>query len=119
MISSVCGVLCIIFQSGKTTIAQKLQQHIKGSVFKDADEFHSEQNKQKMSSGIPLTDEDRYPWLQNISNEVSHIATKHLVKMQEFIRQTKYKDKPLLIVTCSALKQKYREVSNYYISTLL
>ena len=86
--------------SGKTTIAQKLTEEIKAFLI-EADDYHSKNNIKKMSSGIPLNDEDRYDWLVKIREEI--------VKRQKTQN---------LVVTCSALKEKYRSilnVKNYYL----
>ncbi len=63
-----------------------------GYSFFDADDFHSAANRAKMQAGIPLTDEDRWPWLDSIHDFV----------MEKIKSET-------LIVVCSALKQVYRE----------
>jgi gluconokinase len=73
--------------SGKTTIASKLASRLT-LPFKDADSFHPPENVAKMSRGEPLNDDDRQPWLEAI---VDYINTHENV-----------------VVTCSALKQKYR-----------
>lgn len=52
--------------SGKTTIGTLLAERT-GAVFADADDFHSEANKAKMAVGVPLTDEDRGPWLLRLN----------------------------------------------------
>src|SRR5690242_7608883 len=52
--------------SGKTLIGQMLASEL-GFEFHDADDFHSAQNVQKMRSGVPLTDEDRAPWLASLA----------------------------------------------------
>lgn len=52
--------------SGKTTVGGALAQRL-GVPFRDADEFHPKTNVEKMSAGIPLTDEDRWPWLDAIA----------------------------------------------------
>ena len=78
--------------SGKTTIAKLLAEKL-GGVFLEADAFHSVANKQKMSQGIPLTDEDRKPWLEAMHAE--------LVKQKAASRNA--------ILACSALKEEYRE----------
>ena len=86
--------------SGKTTIAQKLTEEINAFLI-EADDYHSKNNIKKMSSGIPLNDEDRYDWLVKIREEI--------------IKRQKTQN---LIVTCSALKEKYRSilnVKNYYL----
>ena len=86
--------------SGKTTIAQKLTEEINAFLI-EADDYHSKNNIKKMSSGIPLNDEDRYDWLIKIREEI--------------IKRQKTQN---LVVTCSALKEKYRSilnVKNYYL----
>lgn len=77
--------------SGKTTIGKMLSQKT-GYPFYDADDFHSVENKNKMNAGIPLTDEDRQPWLDRIYHFVIEANKKQPV-----------------ILVCSALKQHYRE----------
>ena len=86
--------------SGKTTIAEKLCQKINAFLI-EGDDYHSKNNIEKMSSGIPLNDEDRYDWLIKIREEI-----------------IKREKKENLVVTCSALKKKYRSilnVKNYYL----
>jgi gluconokinase len=78
--------------SGKTTIAKKLLKKINGFLI-EGDDYHSKQNIDKMSSGIPLNDDDRHDWLVKIKNEIN-----------------KRKNKQNIIVTCSALKEKYRSI---------
>ena len=75
--------------SGKSSIGEALAKHL-GLPFRDADEFHPKANIAKMSAGIPLTDEDRWPWLDAIG---SALAESH----------------GRLIVACSALRRIYRE----------
>ena len=79
--------------SGKTTIATLLAKKL-GWVFRDGDEFHPAANVEKMKSGMPLTDEDRRPWLEAIARFID----------EELARGTK------TIVTCSALKRRYRDI---------
>ncbi len=78
--------------SGKTTVAQKLAQETGGSWL-DADDFHLPENKAKLTAGIPLTDEDRWPWLDILNEQ---------------LRARALEKKPIFLA-CSALKQKYRE----------
>lgn len=78
--------------SGKTTIGSKLAER-SGIPFFDADDFHSDANRQKMQSGHPLNDDDRREWL---------IALNDLAKAEIH--------KKGAIIACSALKEKYRQV---------
>lgn len=77
---------------GKTLIGNLLAERL-GGVCEDADDFHSAANKDKMRAGIPLTDEDRWPWYAALRARIEEMRT-----------QT-----PLYILACSALKAIYRE----------
>jgi gluconokinase len=79
--------------SGKTTIGRLLSVSL-GWPFFDADDFHSAQNVRKMASGVPLTDEDRRPWLQELHRLIS--------------QRTEEGESGVL--ACSALKQAYRSM---------
>ncbi len=78
--------------SGKTTVA-KLFAKKTGAVFYEGDDFHPPENIAKMSAGIPLADADREKWLQ----AMRAIIVRALAK------------KEFSVLTCSALKAKYRE----------
>lgn len=78
---------------GKTTAAELLA-HDLGWDYAEADAFHPKANIEKMSSGAPLTDEDRWPWLKAIA---------------AWIDEHEASDSPA-IVTCSALKRSYRDI---------
>jgi gluconokinase len=79
--------------SGKSTIADRLAERLSWS-YEDGDRFHPASNVAKMSAGRPLTDEDRWPWLQAIADEIDRVckAGQHAV------------------IACSALKRAYRDV---------
>jgi gluconokinase len=77
---------------GKTTVGQALARDLHWR-FADADDYHSAANIAKMHAGIPLTDEDRAPWLQAL-----HDAIVGWLARQEN-----------LVLACSALKAAYRE----------
>lgn len=77
---------------GKTTIARKLSEAI-GIPYYDADDFHPQENIDKMSSGKPLNDTDRSLWLETLSKNLQS-----------------WEKKGGAILACSALKEKYRMV---------
>jgi gluconokinase len=79
--------------SGKSTIAAALSRQL-GWAAAEADEFHPQANIQKMSQGIPLQDEDRWPWLQEIQDWMTAQA----------------REGKSTVLTCSALKQSYRQL---------
>ena len=78
--------------SGKTTIASGLAERL-GVPFAEGDSLHPIANVMKMASGIPLTDEDRWPWLAAIGERM------------EVERLTGHG----VVVSCSALKHAYRD----------
>lgn len=78
--------------SGKSTVASRLAARL-GWAFAEADAFHSAANVAKMQSGTPLTDDDRWPWLDSLAR---HIAT------------ARDQGRPV-VVACSALRRVYRE----------
>ncbi len=77
---------------GKTTIAEGLAKAL-GGTYLEGDSFHTVEAKAKMGEGIPLTDDDRWPWFDRMvsaaRNEVDHRRT--------------------AVLSCSALKQAYRD----------
>lgn len=77
--------------AGKTTVGTRLTEKL-GWQFADADNFHSPENKNKISHGIPLTDADRAPWLA---------ALRHRIE------QWNAEDRNV-VLACSALKRAYR-----------
>ena len=79
--------------SGKTTIGRALAETLHWG-FSDADDFHSPANVEKMKNGIPLTDEDREPWLRGIRAAIERWK----------------RDEPGHVLACSALKGSYREI---------
>jgi gluconokinase len=88
-------VIVIIFGvsgAGKTTVG-KLFAHEVGWRFIEADDFHPAANVAKMRSGRPLTDEDRWPWLERLHQEI-----KRSIDVGESA-----------VLACSALKRAYRD----------
>ena len=79
--------------AGKTTVGKRLAESL-GWDFFDGDDFHPPANVEKMSSGTPLQDEDRVPWLEALA---------------ALIRQRLDADRPV-VLACSALKKTYRDL---------
>ena len=78
--------------AGKTTIGRLLAEQL-GWRFYEADDFHPRGNIEKMRSGHPLTDEDRWPWLERLREQI----TRSLAAKEN------------AVLACSALKRAYRE----------
>jgi len=81
---------------GKTSVGKLLAYKL-NCDFLDADDFHSQENIEKMCKGIPLNDSDRLPWLQNISDSIKQYENNNIN----------------LVLACSALKQNYRDRLKY------
>jgi gluconokinase len=79
--------------SGKTTVARGVAERL-GWVFAEGDDVHPAANIEKMRAGQPLTDEDRRPWLQLLSDWIG-------------AREAAGEN---AVLTCSALKRAYRDV---------
>ena len=79
--------------SGKSTVAAAIAARV-GAVFLDADDFHPAANVAKMAAGMPLTDEDRRPWLVAVGAEVARRAPSG----EE------------VVLACSALRRSYRDL---------
>lgn len=86
-------ILMGVTASGKSTIAAELIR-LTGWSFAEADDYHSAANKAKMRAGLPLNDADRAPWLASLHGVIVEWASKGQNG----------------IMTCSALKQAYRDV---------
>jgi gluconokinase len=79
--------------SGKSTVGEALARRL-GFRFEDGDSFHPASNVAKMHAGIPLTDDDRWPWLKAIADEIDRSCQA---------------GEPA-VIACSALKRAYRDV---------
>ncbi|MGA8328120.1 MAG: gluconokinase [Mycobacterium sp.] len=75
--------------SGKSTVGAALAHRL-GVPFADADTFHPQANIAKMAAGTPLTDDDRYPWLDAVGQWLAHHSGGG-------------------VMSCSALKRRYRD----------
>lgn len=87
-------ILMGVSGSGKSTVAAALAQRT-GLTCADADSFHPAANIARMSAGIPLTDDDRWPWLRAIAAAIDSHASHAAAP---------------LIIACSALKRTYRDI---------
>jgi carbohydrate kinase (thermoresistant glucokinase family) len=94
---SLSGISAIILMgvsgSGKSTVGAALAERT-GFTFEDGDAYHPATNVAKMHAGIPLTDDDRWPWLNAIAAAIDRKADAHTP----------------VIIACSALKRAYRDV---------
>jgi gluconokinase len=79
--------------SGKSTVAKGISTVMRWE-FAEGDAFHSDANVEKMRSGQPLTDDDRWPWLESIGDWISG---------KEAAGES-------AVVTCSALRRVYRDL---------
>jgi gluconokinase len=80
-------VLMGVSGAGKTTIGELLAKRLRWPLI-EGDDYHPAANVSKMAAGIPLTDEDRWPWLDTLNQRI--------------------REERDAIVTCSALKESYR-----------
>jgi len=78
--------------SGKTVVGQALAKEL-GWPFFDADNFHPKENVAKMAAGTPLTDADRWPWLDRLAAEMKALEERGVSA----------------VLACSALRQAYRD----------
>ena len=85
VVMGVCGC-------GKSTVGTALARSLQWP-FLDADDFHPPENVAKMAQGTPLSDADRWPWLDRVAGELTQI----LVRGDH------------AVLACSALKQAYRD----------
>ncbi len=91
---SPCALIVMgVSGAGKSTVGEALAARL-GWRYEDGDAFHPESNVAKMRAGHPLTDEDRWPWLRAIADEIDRVcqADGHV------------------IIACSALRRAYRDV---------
>jgi gluconokinase len=79
--------------SGKSTIGDALAKRL-GWLYEDGDKFHPASNVAKMAAGHPLTDEDRWPWLRAIADEIDRLGAAGVRS----------------VIACSALRRVYRDI---------
>ncbi len=78
--------------SGKSTAGQAMARQLH-APFLDGDQFHPPANVEKMRAGIPLTDDDRWPWLDRLAKALCEAA----------------EPKGVAVGACSALRRQYRD----------
>jgi carbohydrate kinase (thermoresistant glucokinase family) len=85
-------LICVmgVSAAGKSTVGAALA-HAIGVPFADADDLHPDTNRAKMAAGTPLTDEDRWPWLDAVGARFDQSRSTGLV------------------MACSALRRVYRD----------
>ena len=89
-----------IASCGKSVIGSMLaDDSVLGCRFYEGDAYHSEANLDKMKRGVPLTDDDRLPWLDSLSKVIFE----------------EYQSGNTCVVACSALKRAYRDVLRQYV----
>jgi gluconokinase len=81
-----------VSSSGKTTVGQSIARRLH-VPFLDGDDYHPAANVEKMRAGTPLTDEDRWPWLESFAKALHDAANR----------------KNATVGACSALKRAYRD----------
>jgi len=79
--------------SGKSTVGDALAKRL-GWLYEDGDKFHPARNVAKMRAGTPLTDEDRWPWLRAIADEIDRLSAAGMRS----------------VIACSALRRVYRDI---------
>ena len=87
--------------SGKSTVGRTLAG-MAGTSYIEGDDLHPARNIEKMARGIPLEDDDRWPWLEEVGRIVSACQGRHGA-----------------VATCSALKRSYRDVLRYTVGARL
>lgn len=91
---TLCALIVMgVSGSGKTTVGEKLAARLDWP-YEDADKYHPASNVAKMSAGIPLSDEDRWPWLKAIAAEIDRVCDAG----------------GRIVIGCSALKRVYRDI---------
>ncbi len=94
-------VLMGVTGSGKTTVGKVLAKDL-GWKFYDADDYHPPENIEKMHRGIPLTDEDRKPWLQALAKLIDDARDRG----------------ENIVLACSALKHAYQEYLRHHLDVV-
>ena len=90
---NVIVVIAGVAGSGKTTVGKLVADRL-NCAFADGDDFHPAANVAKMHAGIPLTDDDRWPWLRAVASWMDERAAAG----------------ESAVVACSVLRRAYREV---------
>jgi gluconokinase len=87
------AILMGVSGSGKTTVGRLLATKLRWPFF-EGDDFHPPANVEKLRRGIPLTDEDRMPWLGALGKLIGHLESRG----------------QNAVIACSALRSQYRDL---------
>jgi gluconokinase len=87
--------------SGKSTVAQALSERL-DAPYVDADWLHSPANREKMALGLPLSDDERLPWLRSVGERL----------------REEYEEGRIAVAACSALKRSYRDLLREYVADI-
>jgi gluconokinase len=99
-VAPVHAVAMGVSATGKTAVGSEVAARL-GYEFIEGDDLHPQSNIEKMEAGIPLTDEDRWPWLRLCADAIA--------RCQADGRST--------MLTCSALRRAYRDVLRTAVDT--
>lgn len=112
-------MMCVVqgvASSGKSTIAKALNEKL-GLPYIEGDDLHPQANIDKMSQGVPLTDEDREPWLGLIRTTAENLIAEQEAKANAEMKEgaegkdtEPEKGRYGAMATCSALKRYYRDI---------
>ena len=92
--------------TGKTTLGSALAKAL-DVPYVEGDDLHPRSNIEKMSSGDPLTDSDREPWLRLIRTTAEDMIT---LEAQSGAKFNNGGNKRAVVISCSALKKRYRDI---------
>ncbi len=81
-----------VSSTGKTTIGRAVAEQL-GGVFVEGDDYHPRSNVEKMTSGVPLDDDDRRPWLEALAERIRELDGQGEIS----------------VTVCSALRRIYRD----------
>jgi gluconokinase len=119
--SSLVIIVMGVSASGKTSLCEELTALIRHKICAkcdvitmDADDFHPQENKQLMASGVALTDANRQPWLHALRHE---LETQSVIEPVSDSKDSSNVIHRVILLACSALKRSYRDILRGRVST--